>query len=88
LSTVTSIMGRPMFSGFVADRQPDFDLGHLQAETSAAVVIEQLRGSIQRAMAERNFGAPALLRQIERLKRGRDSSEDVAAALAVLIIGH
>jgi hypothetical protein len=39
-------------------------------------------------MAERGFAAPALLRQIERVKREHVSSEDIAAALALVVIGH
>jgi hypothetical protein len=88
LSSVTSIMGRPAFAGFVADRRPDFDLGEHAPEDPAAVISEQFREPVQRMMAERGFAAPALLRQIERVKREHVSSEDIAAALALVVIGH
>jgi hypothetical protein len=87
LCTVSSLAGRPVFSGFVAERQPDFDLREPDTAAPAAVVIEQLRDPIQKAMNARAFAAPAVLRQIERLKRDRDA-EDLAAALSVLVIGH
>jgi signal recognition particle receptor subunit beta len=88
LSSVTSIMGRPVFAGFVADRRPDFDLGEPARAGPASIISEQFREPVQRTMAERGFTAPALLRQIERVKRNHASAEDVAAALSLVVIGH
>jgi signal recognition particle receptor subunit beta len=88
LANVASIMGRPVFAGFVAARQPDFDLTDCMPISPAAAVGEQLRAPVQRAIGERAFAAPALLRQLERLKRDHPGCEDVAAALSVIAIGH
>lgn len=88
LDSVTSIMGRPAFAGFVAARQPDFDLWEPLREGPAAVVGEELREPLRRTMAQRGFAAPALLRQIERLKREHQDCEDIATALTLLVIGH
>lgn len=77
-----------MFAGFVADRQPDFDLSGPLHDDLVAVVSEQFRDPMQKTMTARGFAAPPMLRQIERLRREHRESEKVAEALALVLIGH